>query len=101
MEKKICDVEAKMAAPLSTMKFWKPGKSKEKGAKLGSGVFSALYLSACAPLIWIRDSRCGCGDVHGSCAAPAAGADQLRLAARNQNYNLPKEKQNAHKHTLV
>lgn len=25
-EKKICDVEAKMAAPLSTMKFWKPGK---------------------------------------------------------------------------
>lgn len=22
----ICDVEAKMAAPLSTMKFWKPGK---------------------------------------------------------------------------
>lgn len=26
VEKKICDVVAKMAAPLSTMKFWKPGK---------------------------------------------------------------------------
>lgn len=26
VEKKKCDVEGKMAAPLSTMKFWKPGK---------------------------------------------------------------------------
>lgn len=82
-----------MAAPLSTMKFWKPGKYG-KVYKLYIWSICGGYVNECTNYDIILNQFLSVWDAHGSCALSAAvsanvsSAESLGITCQNKTHIL-------------
>lgn len=90
-EEKICDVVAKMAAPLSTMKFWKPGKYHKLIRYLVYACSLRDWITGELPMRSGRVVRAGVTQAAGGgcviiCDSAAASSAQVAMRGSSQRY---------------